>query len=114
MSKYAGHEGADEMWIALGGDRTATTIMNRVLSELDGAPVTVQALRELRKRAQRWSNVGLQALARIDTVLSPNPAARIAWKYIIESNNSGGIDAGDLAFWLERAGYPCPPDLADE
>lgn len=39
---------------------------------------------------------------------------RIAWEFIIESNNSGGIDAGDLAIRLERAGFPCPDDLDDQ
>lgn len=33
---------------------------------------------------------------------------RIVSDWCIEANNIGGIDAGDLAWWLEEAGYPLP------
>lgn len=34
----------------------------------------------------------------------------IVLAYVIESNDSGGIDANDLMHRLERAGYPLPDD----
>ena len=39
---------------------------------------------------------------------------RITWQWVIDANNGNGADSGDLISSLERAGYPCPPELEDE
>lgn len=36
------------------------------------------------------------------------PLMRIVNEWVVEANDIGGVDAGDLAWRLERAGYPLP------
>lgn len=38
---------------------------------------------------------------------------RIVTDWCIEANEYGGVDAGDLAYRLESAGYPLPDDDED-
>lgn len=38
---------------------------------------------------------------------------RLVWQWIINANNGNGADSGDLISALERAGYPCPPELEE-
>lgn len=37
-------------------------------------------------------------------------ALRIVSDWCVEANENGGVDAGDLAFRLEQAGFPLPDD----
>lgn len=42
-----------------------------------------------------------------------NDVLRIVSAWCIEANDVGGVDAGDLSWRLEQAGYPLPDEEAD-
>ncbi|MGW1071531.1 hypothetical protein [Streptomyces sp. NPDC002537] len=48
-----------------------------------------------------------------DSTTDVDQVLRIVAAWCVTANDSGGVDAGDLAWNLERAGYPLP-DLGEE
>jgi hypothetical protein len=61
-------------------------------------------LQRNREGVQEWMQQAhtSRTLGDVDEVL------RIVRDWVVESNDIGGVDAGDLAFRLEQAGYPLP------
>ena len=62
-------------------------------------------------RGSEWPDGATYAeLDRHDLLTHYDRVIQIVSDWCIEANNVGGVDAGDLAWRLEDAGYPLPPE----
>lgn len=65
-------------------------------------------------RGSGWDDDATDAeIDRSDLLAAFDGVLRIVSDWCVEANNIGGVDAGDLAWRLEQAGYPLPEEGHD-